>query len=566
MNVPTWIDAYESLSLSDREMLAHIHGIAAAHLAPELSRSGMWQRMLLRQTTQTQALVQRVRRAGGSMPAVFVEAVGGPLRTNMATLSPRALLSIYNPLSPLESAYVSGLLWPLQRRDGQRDWVVLPDIERELLAVPALLEATTHRESTAATTLDLDEVLLALATAVRMGGVVLGRGSRLPQRVLHAAHLHGGNDVQMSWLVSICLAGHALRVGMSELEIGPSMNELLRATPQQRRLELLRNWLLAAWDEWQLAPDKRTRGIDMRQARRSMAYALLPHVPESWMPVTELLVSIRVQWPDIVRPVTTLRKWLPPAGWPIHWEDQDGAVVRLNMAGPLQWLGCVEWGADEQLVRRTHLGSWIAGLAPIEAKKQHAPVIFESDFSLILPDSADLWARYQLDWLGIRQDGMTWQLSPQTIQRAVAGGMSIDGICTIIGELTKQPVDRDVRQQLALWAGSVAVVALATECVVTTQSTAALNDIVNDRRVGVRNGRRLNDKTLALPLHDRDRIVKNLRQAGYALHLEGQELVHLRESDLRLIEQALRAHNDNVQTRAVLHKIGLMRQSEQRDG
>ena len=157
-------------------------------------------------------------------------------------------------------------------------------------------------------------------------------------------------------------------------------------------------------------------------------------------------------------------------------------------------------------------------------------------------------------------------MSPAQIQRAVAGGMSIDTIIDVIGRLTGVPIERAVRQQLALWAGSVAVVTISQGCLLKTQTASALDDLIHDRRVGVRDGRRLNETTYVIPVAERDRLIKNLRQAGYALNEEGAETAVLRDTELRLIEHALRAYHDTVATRALLHKIGLLRQSEQRHG
>jgi len=566
MSVPTWREAYESLSLSDCEILAQLHGVPVDALAHDLAQPGVWQRIYAKQQPHTQAVIQRVRRAGGRMPAVYVGTVAGPLRTNLGALSPRAFLTIYTTHSPLESAFLSGLLWPVPRRDGGLDWAVLPDVERDLLPAPALFAAAVAPGVGSAPALAIDDLLVALAHLVRAGGVVLGRGSKIPQRVLHLAHLHGCDEATMRWLVAVCLAGHALQIGVNGLEIGPTMEDWLHAHPHLRRQELLRSWLLAAWDDWLLAPDQRTRGIDMRAARRSMAYALLPHLPDSWIPAADVRAAVRMHWPDIVRPVSAQRTWLPPVGWPDDWDTQDGAVVQLNLAGPLRWLGCVDWSADGGYVRRTEFGLWISGLTHIEEPKQLEPVIFESDYSMVLRDVRHLWARYQLEWLAVRQDDVTWMMSPQQVQRAVARGMSIDSIIHVIERLTGQPVARAIRQQLALWAGSVAVVTITQGCLLTTQTASALDDIVHDRRVGIRGGRRLNETTYMVPGAERVRVVKNLRLAGYALNAEDGDQVVLRDRELRLIEQALRAHHDTAATRAVLHKIELLRHREQRNG
>lgn len=562
----TWREAAASLSYSDREMLSRIHAVEADQLEQRMLEPGRWNRALQQQHAQTQALVQRIRRAGGHMPASFVEAMGGPLRTNVDALSPHAFLSIYEALSPLESAYAAGLLWPVRFRDGKTAWTVLPEIEQDMDAVPPLFEHVDRGEAIVGASFDLDEVLLVFASQVRVGGVVLARGGRLPQRVLQPAAIRGANADVMQWLLAVCLAGHAMVVGAHGLAIGPTMEEWLRADPHIRRQEMLRAWLGAAWDDWQRTETPRTKSIDMRLARRSMAYALLPHIPEEWVSGEACLHTIRLRWPDVVRPVIAQRRWIAPSGWLDRWDVEDGAVVRLNLCGPLRWLGCVEWDETCLHVRRTKLGSWISGLLHIEAKKEDSPVIFEDDYSLLLRDSSDLWARYQLDWIGEARDAVTWQLSPRMIQRAVAAGMPVEAIAEVLDTLTGKPVSRDIRQELALWAGSVAVVRVSQVCVVRTQNAAALDDVLHDRRVGLRDGQRLNETTYAIPLDAHERVVRALQGAGYAVHAPASEKPTFRDAELRFLEQAVRAYRESATAREVLHKIALLRSQEQRDG
>jgi hypothetical protein len=566
MNVLTWVQALESLSLGDRDMLGRIHGVESDLLEANMVGAGIWQIALERQNLHTQALVQRIRRAGGSMPATFVEAIAGPLRTNLDALSARSFLSIYETLSPLENAFIVGLLWPVRSRSGPLEWCVLAEVERDLAPVPPLIDALPTVASIPYSAFDLDEVLLGFASIVRGGGVTLARASRLPQRVLQSAAARGAAPEVMQWLLAVCLAGHAVVIGPHGLEVGPNMDEWLRLSPALRRQELLRAWLVAAWDEWHSSASPRAKGIDMRMARRSIAYALLPHLPEQWHSLDRCIDTIRMRWPDIVRPVTTQRRWIKPAGWPTHWDSEDGAVIQLNLRGPLYWLGCVEWDQEMQYLRRTQFGSWISGLVNAEASNVREFVIFEDDYSLLLRNHADLWARYQLDWIGEARDVMTWQLGPRVVQRAVAAGMSLEQLMELLADLTGKAVSRAVRQDLALWAGSVAVTAVSTQCMVRTQSAAALDDILHDRRVGLKDGQRLNETTYVVPPDAQERVVRALRNAGYAVHAHDEERPVFRDAELRLIEQAVRAHSANEAARAVLRKITLLRNLDHRNG
>jgi hypothetical protein len=60
--------------------------------------------------------------------------------------------------------------------------------------------------------------------------------------------------------------------------------------------------------------------------------------------------------------------------------------------------------------------------------------------------------------------------------------------------------------------------------------------------------------------------VHALQHAGYAIHVEGAAQPHLRETELVLLERALRAYRDTAATRALAAKLRAMREQEQHDG
>jgi hypothetical protein len=144
--------------------------------------------------------------------------------------------------------------------------------------------------------------------------------------------------------------------------------------------------------------------------------------------------------------------------------------------------------------------------------------------------------------------------------------MSVEQILHILGTVTGTVVDREMRQELALWAGSVAVLTVSHVCLVRAQSAAALDDVLHDRRVGLRDGQRLNETTYAVTIDAHERLVRALQSAGYAVHTQEAELPKFRDAELKLMEQAVRAYSESATARTILQKIALLRRQEHRDG
>lgn len=566
MTAAYWATIWDGVSHSDRETIAALQRCPLAALPSAWERADHWQRVVDGLPPATYALVQRIRRAGGSMPAGFVEAVAGPLRSNLDALSPRAFVTIHDPLSPLEHAYAAGVVWPGQKRDNQRVWTVPTQIAHALSAVPPLFDEPPVADMPMLPAFDVDGLLVAVAGQIRAGGVQMARGGRPPQRLVSVGAQYGADALAVQWLIQICLAGHAVVIGAHGLQIGPALDDWLRAAPQVRRLELVRAWLTAAWNDWELTDVPPVRSIELRVARRCVAYALLPHLPEAWLAADTYLSQIRLRWPDIVRPVSLQHRWQRPGEWPQGWETQDGAVVDMFVRGPLWWLGCVEWDSERRYFRRSRIGSWICGLTHIEEQKRSASVSFEADFSCILRDPHDVWARYQLAAIGDVRDASSWQLSPQSIQRAVAHGTPLAAIVDTIAELTGEPVVPAARQQLALWAGQVTVVQISHTVLLQTQHAQALRDVTHDRRLGVHGGEPLNDTTLRIDPAGVERLVGALQLAGYGVEVVGAAPPLLRENELVLLERALRAYRDNAATRALSAKLRALRTQDEHDG
>ena len=93
-----------------------------------------------------------------------------------------------------------------------------------------------------------------------------------------------------------------------------------------------------------------------------------------------------------------------------------------------------------------------------------------------------------------------------------------------------------------------------------------LDDILHDRRVGLKDGQRLNETTYVVPPDAQERVVRALRDAGYAVHAHDEERPVFRDAELRLIEQAVRAHSSNEAARAVLRKVTLLRNLDHNNG
>lgn len=562
MNTPSLASMWESLSLSDRAAIAVAHGIDEQSVDDVVHDTSVWSRLMERFSRPTRAIVARIRRAGGVLPAALLESVAGPFRTNLDSISPRAFLTIHHPLTPLEQLFVSGVIWPLKSAQGGRQWFIAAEIERACGAIPALVTAETPQpELFVQSVPQRDEILVTAACLAIEGRLPLQQHGRVSQVALNRL---GRDDVSlpmMQWLSSCWLAAGVFRVDTHGLTPTPRLLEWLVNRPHERVQEMTRAWLQASWNEWELADrKKRPPALDIRYARRTIVHSLLSHLPEEWCAWHDVIDAIRLGWPDVVRPPNAQGKWQVPPGWPHTWESEDGPLIDHMLRGPAQWLGLVEWDEQGVYVRRTHLGGWIAGVNPPPSSLSVAPAILEADGSIVVADSTNYYARVQLHRIADWRDAHTAYISPARVRKVIAAGMSSITYLEILQSVLATPIPPAQATLIKSWATDVAQVSAQAMVLIQSRSADVMVDIMHDRQVALPEYQVLNETTIGVAPTVAAMVVRRLRQAGYVVDVQSVKAPQFDESELAMLERLVNAtKTSDEQVRQLQRKLAQLR-------
>lgn len=527
----TLAQSIADLSLSDRETVATSLHVTVDRLDMVIADQQFWQTWYRQMPRPTRALLDRIRRAGGVLPQAIAQRIGGILRTNLDTVSPRTYLTIHHPLSPFEQLFVAGIIWPTDK-----GWSVPAVLQEMWPQVEPLFANCTTTVQVWDTPTNLDELLVAMACMGLDGRLPVQQHGRVSAVVAQRLAVP---VAQVQWLVACCVAGGALRNEHNRYVPTAVMLEWLAMPHAERCQEMTRAWLQAAWSEWELVPKRRAPVLDVRQARRAVFQVLLSHIPDEWCDVDAMLEAVRMGWLDVLRPAHGDVRWTAPAGWPASWPDDDGVLLRQMWCGPCAWLGLVECADDGHAIRRTPIGSWLAGLSPQPHALGPAPAVLEHDYSVIVPDLRNIWARFQLHRIGVAIDEHTVQLAPQYAKKAIANGMTISEYVDIVTAIIDQPLQPEMRRVMLAWASDVVHVSLTHKILLTCGDARVASDIALDRRFAALEFVRLNDTTLVIERTQASECVKKLREAGYVVEAEGLRGSGFSHPELMLIEKAL---------------------------
>ena len=523
-----------SVSLSDSATLATIHACDPAALIQTLTDTRHWHQHCQHLPRGAYALLERIRRVGGSGTMGWLDGLAGPLRTNTSTISPRTLLTIYTDHTPLETLYMMGLLWPHSSPHGDV-WAIPAEIDACLPELRPLIETSGYAIEAADAAIDVDEMLCQVACLAYDGRIPLQHHGKVSQVVMHRITDSTVSPSYVRWLVACLLAAGACVAEQNHVVPAQPLLSWLEMPAHLRHQEIARAWLQAAWSEWELGPKRRPPALDVRAARRTVLHEFVPHLPDTWCAVDDVLMQIKSAWPDLFR---SERNRLSH-GWQTTWDENDGQLLRYFISGPLTWLGIVESGHDGVVVRRTALGRWLAGIATPPVAHPPQPASLEADYSVVLPDQRNILARFQLHRIATWQDAVTAQLSPQRVAHALAKGMTINEYCAIVHQVTWPPPADDMLATIRRWGSTVNSVQMTPLVLIHASSHAIMQDLSNDRRVHLPTHTWIGDNHIGIDPADAPAVARRLRMAGYVVETARLRPAAFSDDELALIESAL---------------------------
>lgn len=532
--LPALVALLDGLSLSDRATLATVHDCSEDALMHRLNQRTHWQVICQQLPTTTYAVLERIRRMGGRCAAGWLDGIAGPLRSNIATISPRTLLSIYTDHTPLETLFVMGMVWPQQTPNGDF-WQIPGEIEAALPAPRALFITPATSLVPADDAVPLDELLCQMACLAYDGRVPLQHHGKVSQVVAQRLHAVTVPPTVVAWLVATMLAAGACVAEHNHVVPAQTLLTWLALPAHLRHQEIARAWLQAAWSEWELGTKRRPPALDVRAARRAVFHELLPQLTDTWCAMDDIRQQVKAGWPDIFR---NERNRLMH-GWQTHWDEHDGQLLTHLITGPLCWLGMVECAQHGMLVRRTALGQWCAGIAAAPSTPTVELATLEDDFSIVLTDPRNLLARFQLHRIARWHDDVTAQLSPQRVQQVLAKGMTSDELCAIVQQVVSPPPSDEMLATIRRWGATVAQVQLTPMVLIHATDARIVHDIAHDRRIHLPTHTWIGDNHIGVDPADAPALARRLRSAGYVVETGRLRPATFSDDELALIESAL---------------------------
>ena len=156
--------------------------------------------------------------------------------------------------------------------------------------------------------------------------------------------------------------------------------------------------------------------------------------------LASFVTMVHQELPDFQRPAGDYDTWfIRRAGEEAylrgfeHWDEVDGALLRLFITGPLHWLGVVDLaaggpGEPASAFRLSSSGSdLLARRPPAGLEEEKAPIQVHADGRIHVPRLAPRSARYQVarysQWEGQQESIYHYRLAPGSLERARQQGL-----------------------------------------------------------------------------------------------------------------------------------------------
>ncbi len=408
----------------------------------------------------------RLARSGGRLRVDQFEREFGGLR-EMGAARRAKLRPDRNPASVSERLYYKGLIARAFLREGDepQDCYYLPEefhdylqreIERlQVSSIPALPTYTPAAKQVP------DDALLehacTLLAALRAG---------LPPDAMPFE-----NPAIPLWFLRALLSEAGLlatdgqpdpeRVGaFLEAPRSTAFAALVRAWQASSSIDEL-DWLSGVEVEGKLKRDP--------QATRSKILAMLkPLSTEHWLDIDEFVEWVKTYRPDFLRSGGEYDTWMvrDRAGAQYlkgyeHWEKVEGALLRALLHGPCFWMGLVEWGAKPRAKKITLFRPtpWavdlLNGKEAAIGRPEVTALIANKDGSLLVERGFPLGARYQIarfcEWRAPRKGSYCYQISHPALKNALAQGLQVHQLESLIGKYGRKPVTPNIPAALERW-------------------------------------------------------------------------------------------------------------------
>ncbi len=203
-------------------------------------------------------------------------------------------------------------------------------------------------------------------------------------------------------------------------------------------------------------------------SRQGVLDLLQPLKRGLWWDLNDFVEQIRQTYPAFQRPGGDFDSWYlqNQSGIFLHgienWNMVDGALIRSVITGPLHWLGAVDLGQESQSASKPsfRLTSVSALLfdpnVAVHVEEPDKAIVIHPDGRITVPRGVNGAVRYQIarfsHWVSVENDQYEYRLTPSTLQRARAQGLSHQHIRTILEKTCESSLPRPVDLALTRWA------------------------------------------------------------------------------------------------------------------
>lgn len=144
-----------------------------------------------------------------------------------------------------------------------------------------------------------------------------------------------------------------------------------------------------------------------------------------------------------------------------HWQDVDGAYIYYLITKPFYWMGLVDL-ASSSLTERPQAfrySKWFEDLVfnqkPKEVEPEPEKITMDSYGKFSVPFRFNIAVRYQIsrfcDWKGMIDGFYSYQITPQSLERAKSQSLKINHFLKIIQPVINHPFPPKLKSALENW-------------------------------------------------------------------------------------------------------------------
>lgn len=318
-----------------------------------------------------------------------------------------------------------------------------------------------------------------------------------------------------------------------------------------------RRRLYALWQEDRKWTEPATYGTvywwnsDLTGARKRLALRLTELPVGQWISVDGFLRKIHLTEPYLIWSQEELvRRFGLRAlqGFRSHWFEIEGRIIADMLKTMLYWLGTLELGWDKQrrLVSFRMTEQGLSLLDPARAVESASvpekSLLVQANFEVLVlhPDSRVLWSLLKMADL-VRHDRVSvYILSKESVMRATELGLQPDEIKKFLQANTGKNLPQNVAHSISDWARLIKKAAIRRATLIEVEDASTLDEMIASRKTRRYILKRLSPTVAIANLNSvaesaRDdawqRLIKELRAAGYVARLEPEPLDNRPEED-----------------------------------